>query len=544
MGVVEDRSNGGHDQSGAPESDIEPEHLVANITMEEHANANDDDDNDNGAVEVAPLDDTDDSVSDTAHKEKKEDPNRPLTRREALNLVFSLLAWACTICNVTLGKSKSSTASHGTTASHGASLVYLPSKIAYLLTYRFYFVYTVVGTGAVVMLSIGGDDNSTSIPLGAYFFGASLISFTVTPWLFTVAGRKLGFLVGIGWGMIGTATGAASIATESPPLLIVSSAFFGAAAGIGFFLRYAAVEVAPPQYAARAVTLVVSGGCIAAFAGPESARATKMMFGDDLEYMGVFLMTGIFNVANIVFTCLVQFPVAPVLVPPSRSELLAVVKTRHFLTPMLVVTMCWAMMAVPMSLVRVAMGQVGFTSRQSLTTIELHFLGMYGPGFFTGSLIQKWGPRAICAGALSLYVIGLSFLLTSKEEEGGSIATWIPGMVFLGMGWNLGFTAGTIWLAEIYKSRLHLKTAVQSTNDCLMFGLAGVWIFSASYIFDAGGSGLDGWKTLNFVVVGMLALTTCIVGNNYYWERSAIEQGGDQNELTVADKTPPELSAA
>ncbi len=36
------------------------------------------------------------------HAETQEDLNRPLTQREILNLTFALLAWACTICNVTL----------------------------------------------------------------------------------------------------------------------------------------------------------------------------------------------------------------------------------------------------------------------------------------------------------------------------------------------------------------------------------------------------------------------------------------------------------
>jgi MFS family permease len=382
------------------------------------------------------------------------------------------------------------------------------------------------------MLSVGGDDNMTSLPLGAYFVGSSLISLTVTPWLFTKAGRRAGFLMGIGWGMLGTAIGAAAIATSSPALLIVASGLFGCASGIGFFWRFAAVEVVPAHFAARAVTLVVSGGCIAAFAGPESAQGTQFLFGDDLEYMGVFLMTGIFCAANIVFTLLVQFPPPPPSPPPplqqqeqeqekdkktpsSRTELSQILWTRQFLVPMLISTMSWAMMSVPMSLFRVAMGQVGFTSRQSLTTIELHFLGMYAPGFFTGSLIQRYGPRAVCSGAIVLYAVALVLMLVSEEEENGkySIVTWTLGLILVGMGWNFGFTGATVWLTELYEapSRAHLKTSLQAANDCLMFGLAGGWIFSASYIFDAGGSMLDGWKLLNFVVVGLLAFTTIVL---------------------------------
>jgi MFS family permease len=152
-------------------------------------------------------------------------------------------------------------------------------------------------------------------------------------------------------------------------------------------------------------------------------------------------------------------------------------------------------------------------------------LGMYAPGFFTGSLIQRYGPRVICSGAIVLYAVALVLMLVSKEEEDGkySIVTWTLGMILLGMGWNFGFTSATVWLTELYKSpsRSHLKTPLQAANDCLMFGLAGGWIFSASYIFDAGGSGLDGWKLLNFVVVGLLAFTTIILLVNYRLESMA-----------------------
>jgi hypothetical protein len=46
-------------------------------------------------------------VSASASTLGKDHLNRPLTRREILNLTFALLAWACTICNVTLSTYRS-----------------------------------------------------------------------------------------------------------------------------------------------------------------------------------------------------------------------------------------------------------------------------------------------------------------------------------------------------------------------------------------------------------------------------------------------------
>ena len=116
-----------------------------------------------------------------------------------------------------------------------------------------------MGASAVVLLSVGGDSNLTSLPLGTFVFGAAIVSLLVTPWLLHRLGQKGGLRVGIAFGSIGTALGCACIAFESLVLLIVAMVFFGMGMGVGFFLRFAAVELVPPHWRAKAVALVVSG---------------------------------------------------------------------------------------------------------------------------------------------------------------------------------------------------------------------------------------------------------------------------------------------
>ena len=94
----------------------------------------------------------------------------------------------------------------------------------------------------MVLLSIGGDSNLTSLPLRTFFFGAAFVSLLVTPWIFVKFGRKNGFLVGIALGLIGTVLGCACIALESVALLAIAMVFLGMAMGVGFFLRFAALE--------------------------------------------------------------------------------------------------------------------------------------------------------------------------------------------------------------------------------------------------------------------------------------------------------------
>lgn len=428
------------------------------------------------AGELSPLDLLEEQQQKPEHEITNLDN---LTRTHVWNLSFCFLAWACTVCNVTL----------------------------------------VVGTSAVVLLSIGGDSNLTTFPLGAFFLGASCASLLLTPWIYVRLGRKVSFLLGVGISLVGSGIGSLSITERSVALNLIANFCFGAATGIGFFLRFVAVEVVPKPYAAKAVTLVVAGGCLAAFAGPESAAATDDLFEEHL-YLGVFLMTALFNAANLFFTSMVGFP--PVS-PPSKNidwKLFRdVVKSHAFILPLITSTVAWAAMAMPMGLVRVAMGQLGFSSRQSLTVIEFHFLGMYATGFLTGNLIQKLGPVKVCF--LSTIVFGVSMIFTltvSENDSDGSIALWLIGLVVVGMAWNLGFTASTVWLLKTCAGDMvHYQTYIQAANDVLMFLFAGIWACSASYIFEAGGSGLDGWKTLNYVVIGIfgsLSLTLSV----FFWK--------------------------
>jgi hypothetical protein len=401
----------------------------------------------------------------------------------------------------------------------------------------------VIGTSNNVLLSIGGDVSISSIPLGAFFLGSALISCGITEPLFRLAGRRKGFIAGIALGILASVLGAISLLIKSPAMNIISTFFFGTANGIGYFIRFAVIENVPKEWAARAVTLVVSGGVIAAFAGPEAGQATRGMFGDDssdeLYYMGVFVMSGVFNIANLICIAVVQFK--PLSEPEDKATSKSFVDvyktllvTRSFLVPMLRATMGWVIMAVPMSILRIAMRDAGYTSRQSLLAIELHFCGMYAPGFITGNLIHRYGARAISFVGWLVSCMSIAILITSKTEMNGSVSSWIIGMTLLGVGWNFQFTGTTVWLNHAVNDVPCTKGQIQSANDFLMFLISGAWIFCASFVYDGGfwGSGvLRGWVTLNFCVMAFLVVDFLIIVVDYYFQRLSIQSNiGDQLE--------------
>jgi hypothetical protein len=174
---------------------------------------------------------------------------------------------------------------------------------------------------------------------------------------------------------------------------------------------------------------------------------------------------------------------------------------------MFLASLSWALMVLPMCVVRLAMLQVGFTARQGVFVIEGHFLGMYLPGFVSGKLIHRHGVRAMSVAAALLFLGSIGIL---QLVNGSAFGTWFVGMLALGVAWNILFTSATVWTSRTaydVKTQPHLQSPVQAANDFLMFLFVGAWVMSSSYIFESAGGGIGGWRVLTGTVLsGLLAL--------------------------------------
>ena len=273
-------------------------------------------------------------------------------------------------------------------------------------------------------------------------------------------------------------------------------------------LRYAAMEIVPPgdscdEKKAFAMTLVLSGGCISAFLGPEVGEVTKDLFS--YTYLGTYVAVAVFNILGILLMYHVTFP--NVKQNDSQSTRITVdfpnmrkiMQGMEFLEPAMLSGLSWVVMATPMSVLRIAMRDVGFTSRESLLVLEGHFLGMFSPGLFSGKLIQKYGASKMSiAGGLIFFagIVANIFVTTS------SVLFWAMGLILIGVGWNFSFSSATLWLSRLYKA--HEPAVVQACNDFLMFGIAGFAVLSSGYVYDGAGSELDGWRILNICMIVFL----------------------------------------
>jgi MFS family permease len=125
---------------------------------------------------------------------------------------------------------------------------------------------------------------------------------------------------------------------------------------------------------------------------------------------------------------------------------------------------------------------------------------MYGPSFFTGALIARFGAPKIVALGLSLEAAGATIGLSGIT----ALHFWAT-LIVLGIGWNLSFVGASALVLETHRAQERNK--VQAFNDFLVFGMMAVGSFSSGQLLAN-----YGWSAVNMVVyppvlLGLAVLT-------------------------------------
>jgi MFS family permease len=160
----------------------------------------------------------------------------------------------------------------------------------------------------------------------------------------------------------------------------------------------------------------------------------------------------------------------------------------------------YPMMNLVMTSAPLAMKLCGLDVSDSNFGIQWHIVAMYGPSFFTGSLIARFGaPKVVAIGLLleaGAATIGLSGIT--------AMHFWAT-LIVLGVGWNLGFVGASALVLETHRPQERNK--VQAFNDFLIFGVMALGSFSSGQLLAN-----YGWSAVNLVVyppvlLGLAVLT-------------------------------------
>ena len=158
------------------------------------------------------------------------------------------------------------------------------------------------------------------------------------------------------------------------------------------------------------------------------------------------------------------------------------------------------MMNLVMTSAPLAMKMCGLSVGDSNFGIQWHIVAMYGPSFFTGSLIARFGAPRIVAFGLILEAgaagIGLSGIT--------ALHFWAT-LIVLGVGWNFSFVGASALVLETHRPQERNK--VQAFNDFLVFGTMALGSFASGQLLAN-----YGWSAVNIVVfppvlLGLMVLT-------------------------------------
>lgn len=361
-------------------------------------------------------------------------------------------------------------------------------------------------TASVLVVTVGGLAGAAiatrpalaTLPVAAMFLGTAAMMFPAS-FAMARAGRRAGFIAGAWLGALGGAIAALGIALGSMALLSAGTFLVGAYQAFAQFYRFAASEVASDAYRARAISLVLGGGIVAALLGPTLARLGGPLLPP--LYAGSFLILAVVSALAALVLTGVRMP-APAhdasAAEPARPWA-AIVMQPAYLVALFGAATGYGVMILAMTATPIAMLHHHHALGTASTVIQFHVLGMFLPSFFAGSLIVRYGAlRVMLAGLLLL----TAHVFTTWTGTG--FASFAAALVLLGMGWNFLFIGGTSLLTTTYRPAE--RSRAQATNDMTIFAVGLACSFGAAGLLQH-----FGWQAMNGWLLPWLALASAAV---------------------------------
>ncbi len=248
--------------------------------------------------------------------------------------------------------------------------------------------------------------------------------------------------------------------------------------------------VATAAYRPKAISLVMTGGILAAIFGPEIVKHSKDMVPPFL-FLGTYLILSVLPVICAVLLMLVRLPPAPPRVA-SPTPVMEIVRRPAFLTAAFTGAIAYGTMNLVMTSTPLEMMACGFAITASATVIQAHAVAMFAPGFFSGRLIARYGARRIIAVGAALNALCVAVALA-----GVSFGHFTLALVLLGVGWNFMFVGATNLLGEAHTPEERVRA--QTANDFIVFGTVACTALGSGAVH-AG----FGWAVLNLALLPAL----------------------------------------
>jgi MFS family permease len=334
----------------------------------------------------------------------------------------------------------------------------------------------------------------STLPVTATVLGTLLMIYPASA-LMGRLGRRGGFMVKAGIGVIGGVVCALALVAASFAALIAGTFLLGIFSAFGQYYRFAAIDAArSPEERTAAVAIVTGGGVVGGIAGP-------FLGGHFADVFAAVPYAGAFAALSVVCVCLAasQFLLSADLGRDQRSPEAAATAAGFtlnaaFLKASAICAVGFAVMTLTMNAAPLSIHDCGFSLAASSMVLQVHFALMYLPSFVNPVLVSRIGLRGLITAGVAAGAAGC--VLTAVTEQ--TLAIYVVELGLSGIAWNFIFNGGTLLFANTYPASG--KTRAQGVNSLVVYSANLAASFAAGALMAS-----SGWPVVNLACLPLLA---------------------------------------
>lgn len=343
---------------------------------------------------------------------------------------------------------------------------------------------TFIAINGLVGLSLAPVEWMATLPVMGYVVGGAF-STSIVAKSQNHFGRKISFQLGLLVAMLSALLCAYAAISRNFWLLVAGTFIAGYYSANGQLYRFAAAELTEVSQRDKAVSWVLAGGILGAVIGPNLASWTRDLF--DTAFLGAYLTLSMAALIGILVMQCIHFP-EEYKTKHSLADgrpLKVILEQPVFMVAIIGAALGYGVMNLLMAATPLAMQICGLPFSDTALVLEWHVIGMFAPGFFTGSLIQRFGTLKIMGVGVILNLICIVIALTGTDLHQFLIALFL-----LGVGWNFLFTGSTSLAMTAYKPNERDKA--QASINFFVFGTMAFTSFGSGALITS-----QGWNILN-----------------------------------------------
>ena len=357
---------------------------------------------------------------------------------------------------------------------------------------------TFIAINGLVGLSMAPLGWMATLPVMGYVVGGALSTGLVAKTQGRY-GRKVSFQLGLLVALLSALLCAYAAVSHNFWLLCtatVVAGYYNANAGL---YRFAAAELALPEWREKAVSLVMAGGLLGAVLGPNLAQYTRTLM--DVPFAGAYIALAGVALLSMVVLSFIDFPPAPIKKSAQGGRpLREIMRQPAFIVAAATGALGYGVMNLLMAATPLAMQQCNLPFSDVALVLEWHVIGMFAPGFFTGHLIKRFGTLPIMGVGVALNAACIGVALTGVDLHQFLIALFL-----LGVGWNFLFTGSTTLSLQTYTPEE--KDRAQGALNFFVFATLALSSFASGVLVTT-----RGWELLNLGSLVPVALTGAALG--------------------------------